>query len=75
MFFRIFEKNLIRHKHCPQSDHSKLFFCEKSLSKKFDDKNGKKSCQNKKLKINIFLQKNLKNGHFEAKAYGESKIF
>ena len=35
----------------------------------------KKSCQNKKLKINIFLQKNLKNGHFEAKAYGESKKF
>ena len=35
----------------------------------------KKSWQNKKLKINIFLQKNLKNGHFEAKAYGESKKF
>ena len=74
-FFGIFEKNLIRHKHCPQSDHSKLFFCEKSLSKKFDNKNGKKNCQNRKLKINIFLQKNLKNGHFEAKAYGESKKF
>ena len=74
-FFRIFEKNLIRHKHCPQSDHSKLFFCEKSLSKKFDDKNGKKSCQNKKLKTNIFLQKILKNGHFEAKAYGDQKKY
>ena len=55
--------------------YSKLFFCEKSLSKKFDNKNGKKNCQNRKLKINIFLQKNLKNGHFEAKAYGESKFF
>ena len=34
-----------------------------------------KKSQNKKLKINFFLQKILKNGHFEAKAYGESKKF
>ena len=73
--FRNFEKNLICHKHCRQIDHSKLFFCEKSLSKKFDGKNGKKKCQNEKLKINIFLQKNFKNCHFEAKAYGDQKKF
>ena len=74
-FFQNCQKRLIRHKHCPQSDHSKLFFCEKSLLKKFDNKNGKKICQNRKLKINIFLQKNLKNGHLEAKPFYESKIF
>ena len=32
----------------------------------------KKNCQ-KKLKINFFLQKILKDGHLEGKAYGESK--
>ena len=74
-FFRIFEKKLISHKNCLQSDHLKLFIFEKNLSKKFDNKNGKKKCQNKKLKINFFSQKFLKKGHFEAKAYGESKKF
>ena len=28
-----------------------------------------------KIENQHFLQKNLKNGHFEAKAYGESKNF
>ena len=41
-FFRIFEKKLISHKNCLQSDHLKLFIFEKNLSKKFDNKNGKK---------------------------------
>ena len=30
-FFGISKKNLIRHKRKPQDDHSKLFFCQKSL--------------------------------------------
>ena len=72
-FFRIFEINSIQHKHCPQNDHSKYFFCEKYLSKKFDDKIGKKKLLKKKLKIDFFLQKILKNGYLEDKAYGESK--
>ena len=50
-----------------------IFFCEKYLSKKFDDKIGKKKLLKKKLKINFFLQKILKNGYLEDKAYGESK--
>ena len=43
------------------------------MSKKFDDKIGKKNCWKKKLKIDFFLQKILKNGYLEDKAYGESK--
>ena len=31
IFFWNFKKNLIRHKRKPQGDHSKLFFCQKSL--------------------------------------------
>ena len=31
IFFGISKKNLIRHKRKPQDDHSKLFFCQKSL--------------------------------------------
>ena len=30
-FFGISKKNLIRHKRKHQDDHSKLFFCQKSL--------------------------------------------
>ena len=31
IFFGISKKILIRHKRKPQDDHSKLFFCQKSL--------------------------------------------
>ena len=31
IFFGISKKFLIRHKRKPQDDHSKLFFCQKSL--------------------------------------------
>ena len=43
------------------------------MSKKFDDKIGKKIVEKKNWKSTFFLQKNLKNGYLEDKAYGESK--
>ena len=35
----------------------------------------KNSVKIKNWKSTFFLEKSLNNGHFEAKAYGESKIF
>ena len=58
IFFEIFEKKIIRPKHCPQNDPSKLFSCKKTLSKNFDDKIGKKSCQKIFFKSTFFHQKN-----------------
>ena len=43
------------------------------MSKRFDNKIGKKKLSKKNLKINFFLQNFLKDGHLEGKAYGESK--
>ena len=54
--------------HCPQNDTSKLFFCKKTLSKNFDDKIGKKSCQKIFLKINFFSPKKIDCGHFKGRA-------
>ena len=45
------------------------------MSKKFDVKIGKKSCQKIFLKINFFSPKKLDCGQFKGTAYGETKKF
>ena len=49
------------------------FFVKNICQKNLTTKLVKKIVEKKKLKIDFFLQKILKNGYLEDKAYGESK--
>jgi len=47
-FFGIFKKKIFRHMRFPQHEQAKLFFCQKSLQKKFANKIRSRFFSNKK---------------------------
>ena len=60
LFWKFSKKKIIRHKRCPQNNHSNIFFGKNFCQKNLPTKLVKKTCEKKLENQLFFTKKNLK---------------